>query len=57
MYNEINDGVVDITAGDDAMQATTRITINGGKVSATCEGKNFNCDGEVFTVDGCFTEK
>ena len=56
-FIEINDGTVDVTAGDDAFQATVRITINGGKVSAACEGKNFNCDGEVFTAEGSFTEK
>ncbi len=56
-FIEINDGIVDVTAGDDAFQATVRITVNGGKVSAACEGKNFNCDGEVYTADGTFTEK
>lgn len=56
-FIEINGGTVDVTAGDDAFQATVRITINDGAVSASSEGKNFNCDGEVYTAEGTFTEK
>ena len=56
-FVEINGGTVNITAGDDAIQSTVRITINGGKVSAAFDGKAFNCDGEVFTAEGTFTEK
>jgi len=56
-FVEINGGTVDITAGDDAVQAITQISINGGKVSASYEGKALNCDGEVYTAEGTFTEK
>lgn len=56
-YVEINGGTVNITAGDDAIQATIRITITDGKVVATFGGKSLNCDGEIYTEDGTFTEK
>ena len=56
-FVEINGGTVDITAGDDAVQAVLKITVNGGKVTASFGGKSLNCDGEVYTADGTFTEK
>ena len=56
-FVEINGGTVDITAGDDAVQAVLKITVNAGKVSASVGGKSFNCEGEVYTAEGTFTEK
>jgi len=48
-------GNVVINAQDDALQAVASITISGGKVYATAEGKVTNCDGTVSVASGCLT--
>lgn len=44
-------GTVNITAGDDSLQAFTRIKITGGKITTNSQGKDLNCDGEVDVAE------
>lgn len=54
-YIYVSGGTVRVIATDDALQAVSAITVTGGKITATAEGKITNCDGEVSIATGCLT--
>lgn len=54
-YIYVSGGVIRVTATDDALQAVSAITVTGGEITATAEGKITNCDGEVDIKSGCLT--
>ncbi len=54
-YIYVSGGTVRVKATDDALQAVSAITVTGGKITATAEGKITNCDGDVSIAVGCLT--
>lgn len=54
-YIVVSGGSLDIRAGDDAIQAFASITVTGGKITASAEGKITNCDGNIDIASGCLT--
>ena len=43
-FIEVTAGTINITAGDDAFQAPRSITISGGSLTLSAEGKLYKCD-------------
>ena len=50
-------GTVEVDAGDDAIQAVTSVTIQGGTVTYRADSKDIKCDGTISVADGVMKEK
>ncbi len=51
-YFYMEDGTLNITAGDDGIVATITVTITGGTINMSVAGNQINCDGDEYIVDG-----
>ncbi|MCR5055800.1 MAG: carbohydrate-binding domain-containing protein [Clostridia bacterium] len=56
-YIFMEGGTLNLTAADDALTATFKITITGGVVTTKVDGKSLNCLGEVSIAKGSLVEK
>ncbi|MBR6924756.1 MAG: carbohydrate-binding domain-containing protein, partial [Oscillospiraceae bacterium] len=52
----VTGGNINITAGDDIIQAISEITVNNCSINAKFEGKKANCLGAVNVDEGCITK-
>ena len=57
-FIEVTGGTLNITAGDDAFQAPRKITISGGSLTLSAEGKLYKCDaaGGISVNEKCVKE-
>ena len=56
-YVYIRGGDISITASDDAIQAVTKVTVEGGSITASAKSNVINCDGEISVAKDVITEK
>lgn len=56
-YVYIEGGEIDINAGDDAIQGQTDVTVKGGKIAVSCEGKTINSKGTQDVIASAITRK
>ncbi len=52
----VTGGTLNLTAGDDGIQAIRGVTVTGCSITVKCEGKKVNCDAGVQVDDGCITK-
>ena len=48
---------ISITASDDGIQATRKVTVEGGNITVSARSNVINCDGEVTVAKDAITEK
>jgi hypothetical protein len=53
----IRGGDISITASDDGIQATRKVTVEGGNITVSARSNVINCDGEVKVAKDVITEK